>query len=202
MTTGGYLKDLPEKIQWHPAFAAAIGLEFRDDHKYVKIQQEYNLSKEPIRIDLLISRKDGNSRKFGNTLFPVQIVVVKELNSTLHSGLRVLSDSADREDVETFLQNSVKTSEPWESEDIDAVLQASVSANKELYEDIRRDSGMCQALRELMKDEIDKEIEGAEAGIIKNMYNNGVTPEQISSMTDMELDKVKRIIYGNKSVVV
>ena len=61
---------------------------------------------------------------------------------------------------------------------------------------------MCQALRELMKDEIAKEIEGAEAGIIKNMYNNGVTPEQISSMTDMELDKVKRIIYGNKSVVV
>ena len=284
------MKDLPEKIQWHPAFAAAIGLEFRDDYKDVIIQQEYNLSKEPIRIDLLISRKDKSSRRFGNeighimktyniieykspedslniddyyktigyaglykgmgeyvnkipakevtvsmfctrkpvkmfnmlkedgtiieqrypgvyyikgnTLFPVQIVVVKELNSTLHSSLRVLSDSADREDVETFLQNSVKTSEPWEREDIDAVLQASVSANKELYEEIRRDSGMCQALRELMKDEIDKEIEGAEAGIIKNMYNNGVTPEQISSMTDMELDKVKRIIYGNKSVVV
>ncbi|MDD6844400.1 MAG: hypothetical protein PUE32_02400 [Clostridia bacterium] len=284
------MKDSPEKIQWHPAFAAAIGLEFRDDYKDVIIQQEYNLSKEPIRIDLLISRTDGNFRRFnneighimksyniieykspedsfniddyyktigyaglykgmgeyvnkiparevtvsmfctrkpvkmfnmlkedgtiieqrypgvyyikGNTLFPVQIVVVKELNSTLHSSLRVLSDSADREDVETFLQNSVKTSEPWEREDIDAVLQASVSANKELYEEIRRDSGMCQALRELMKDEIDKEIEGAEAGIIKNMYNNGVTPEQISSMTDMELDKVKRIIYGNKSVVV
>ena len=232
------MKDLPEKIQWHPAFAAAIGLEFRDDHKYVKIQQEYNLSKEPIRIDLLISRKDKSSRRFsneighimktyniieykspedgavieqkfpgiyyitGNTLFPVQMVVVKELDKQTHSSLRVLTDNADIEDVETFLQNSVKTSEPWEREDIDAVLQASVSANKELYEEIRRDSGMCQALRELMKDEIDKEIEGAEAGIIKNMYNNGVTPEQISSMTDMELDKVKRIIYGNKSVVV
>ena len=196
------MKDSPEKIQWHPAFAGAIELEFRDDHKYVIIQQEYNLSKEPIRIDLLISRKDGNSRKFGNTLFPVQIVVVKELNSTLHSSLRVLSDSADREDVETFLQNSVKTSEPWEREDIDAVLQASVSANKELYEEIRRDSGMCQALRELMKDEIDKEIEGAEAGIIKNMYNNGVTPEQISSMTNVDLDTVKNIVYGKKSVTV
>ena len=56
MTTGGYLKDSPEKIQWHPAFAGAIELEFRDDHRYVIIQQEYNLSKEPIRIDLLISR--------------------------------------------------------------------------------------------------------------------------------------------------
>ena len=196
------MKDSPEKIQWHPAFAAAIGLEFRDDYTDVIIQQEYNLSKEPPRIDLLISRKDGNSRKFGNTLFPVQIVVVKELNSTLHSSLRVLSDSADREDVETFLQNSVKTSEPWEREDIDAVLQASVSANKELYEEIRRDSGMCQALRELMKDEIDKEIEGAEAGIIKNMYNNGVTPEQISSMTNVDLDTVKNIVYGKKSVTV
>ena len=150
----------------------------------------------------------------GNTLFPVQIVVAKELNNTLHSSLRVLSDSADREDVETFLQNSVKTSEPWEREDIDAVLQASVSANKELYEEIRRDSGMCQALRELMKDEIDKEIEykikGAEnraekrgkADLINNMYNNGVTPEQISSMTNVDLDTVKNIVYGKKSVMV
>ena len=72
---------------------------------------------------------------------------------------------------------------------------------------------MCQALRELMKDEIDKEIEGAEsrgekrgerrgekrgeANLISNMYNNGVTPEQISNMANMKLDKVKRIIYGN-----
>ena len=289
MTTGGYLKDSPEKIQWHPAFAAAMGLEFKSDYEYVRIEQEHNLSKEPLRIDLLVLKVNNNERKFsneighimktyniieykspedsfniddyyktigyaglykgmgeyvnkiparevtvsmfctrkpvkmfnmlkedgtiieqrypgvyyikGNTLFPVQIVVVKELNSTLHSSLRVLSDSADREDVETFLQNSVKTSEPWEREDIDAVLQASVSANKELYEEIRRDSGMCQALRELMKDEIDKEIEGAEArgeaNLISNMYNNGVTPEQISNMTNMKLDKVKRIIYGN-----
>ena len=142
----------------------------------------------------------------GNTLFPVQIVVAKELNNTLHSSLRVLSDSADREDVETFLQNSVKTSEPWEREDIDAVLQASVSANKELYEEIRRDSGMCQALRELMKDEIDKEIEGAEnrreASLVMNMYNNGITPEEISTMTNINLDRVKKIVYGEKTVTV
>ena len=77
---------------------------------------------------------------------------------------------------------------------------------------------MCQALRELMKDEIDKEIEGAEsrgekrgerrgekrgeANLISNMYSNGVTPEQISNMTNMKLDKVNRIIYGNKPVKV
>ena len=61
---------------------------------------------------------------------------------------------------------------------------------------------MCQALRELMKDEIEGAEARGEANLISNMYNNGVTPEQISSMTDMELDKVKRIIYGNKPVVV
>ena len=294
MTTGGYLKDLPEKIQWHPAFVAAMGLEFKNDYEYVRIEQEHNLSKEPLRIDLLVLKVNNTERKFsneighimktyniieykspedslniddyyktigyaglykgmgeyvnkipakevtvsmfctrkpvkmfsmlkeegavieqrypgiyyitGNTLFPVQIVVAKELNNTLHSSLRVLSDSADREDVETFLQNSVKTSEPWEREDIDAVLQASVSANKELYEEIRRDSGMCQALRELMKDEIDKEIEGAEnrreASLVMNMYNNGITPEEISTMTNINLDRVKKIVYGEKTVTV
>ena len=77
-------------------------------------------------------------------------------------------------------------------------------------------------MMQLMKDEIDKEIEGAEsrgekrgerrgerrgekrgeANLISNMYSNGVTPEQISNMTNMKLDKVNRIIYGNKPVKV
>ena len=249
MTTGGYLKDSPEKIQWHPAFAAAMGLEFKSDYEYVRIEQEHNLSKEPLRIDLLVLKVNNTERKFsneighimktyniieykspkdgavieqkfpgiyyitGNTLFPVQMVVVKELDKQTHSSLRVLTDKADREDVEMFLKNSIGANENWEKSDIDAILQASVSANKELYKAIRRDSGLCQALRELMKDEIDKEIEGAEsrgekrgerrgerrgeANLISNMYNNGVTPEQISNMTNMKLDKVKRIIYGN-----
>ena len=61
---------------------------------------------------------------------------------------------------------------------------------------------MCQALRELMKDEIEgAESRGekrgekrGEANLISNMYSNGVTPEQISNMTNMKLDKVNRII--------
>ena len=298
------MKDSPEKIQWHPAFAAAMGLEFKSDYEFVRIEQEHNLSKEPLRIDLLVLKVNNTERKFsneighimktyniieykspedslniddyyktigyaslykgmgkyvnriparevtvsmfctrkpvkmlnmlkkdgavieqkfpgiyyitGNTLFPVQIVVAKELDKQTHSSLRVLTDNADIEDVETFLQNSVKTNEPWEREDIDAVLQASVSANKELYEAIRRDSGMCQALRELMKDEIEDaekraekrgerrgERRGEKNGgirkesiIVKNMYNNGITPEEISTMTNINLVRVKNIVYG------
>ena len=73
---------------------------------------------------------------------------------------------------------------------------------------------MCQALRELMKDEIEGAENRAEnrgekrgekrgkADLINNMYNNGVTPEQISSMTNVDLDTVKIIVYGKKSVTV
>ena len=72
-----------------------------------------------------------------------------------HISLRILSDKAEKEDVENFLQNAVKSNEQWEREYIDAVLQVSVSANRELYEQIREEAGMCQALRELMKDEFE-----------------------------------------------
>ena len=85
---------------------------------------------------------------------------------------------------------------------------------------------MCQALRELMKDEFEDaekraekrgEIRGERRGerrgeknggirkesiIVKNMYNNGLTPEEISTMTNINLDRVKKIVYGKKTVTV
>ena len=67
---------------------------------------------------------------------------------------------------------------------------------------------MCQALRELMKDEFEDAEKKAEkrgeknggirkeAIIVKNMYNNGITPEEISTMTNINLVRVKNIVYG------
>ncbi len=53
------------------------------------------------------------------------------------------------------------------------MLQVSVSANKELYEDIkRRDKDMCQAMKELMKEEIAEEIENEKLIDIKKMMKN------------------------------
>ena len=46
--------DTPEKIQWHSAFCAATELEFEANIESLELKSEYNLSKEPIRIDLLI----------------------------------------------------------------------------------------------------------------------------------------------------
>ena len=97
---------------------------------------------------------------------------------------------------------------PRERNNIDAVLQASVSANYELYQEIRRDSVMCEALRELMKDEIDRDVNNAraegeakgeakgEARIILNIRKNGLSPEDIASVTGKEVEDVKAILEG------
>jgi flagellar biosynthesis/type III secretory pathway protein FliH len=53
---------------------------------------------------------------------------------------------------------------------VDSILQVSVKANRPIYETVREDLKMCEALRELMKDEIDAEVaKGMERGLEQGM---------------------------------
>jgi hypothetical protein len=268
---------------------AAVGFELRDDIEDLEMVAEYNLSKEPIRIDILIvkdsdkikklkneighimrrynvieykSPKDGMSiddfyktvgyaclykgygkkvdqipsdeitvtmlraaypremfsalKKEGyeieerypgiyyvtnNLPFPVQVIVTSRLSKEAHSCLRILTDNADKEDVELFLEQAKETKNPGERNNVDAVLQASVSANYKLYEEVRRDAVMCQALQELMKDEIDAKVISAETDIqvdnIKNiMVTLKYTPEQ--AMDLLKIPQENRNLYMSK----
>ena len=56
-----------QKLQWHPAFCAAARLEFHEDIERLELKLEYNLSKEPIRIDLLII-KEGSTGQIKNEI--------------------------------------------------------------------------------------------------------------------------------------
>jgi hypothetical protein len=56
-----------DKIQWHPAFYAAAEWEFRENRDDLQFEREYNLSKEPIRMDLLIVKK-ANGVKIKNEI--------------------------------------------------------------------------------------------------------------------------------------
>ena len=86
-----------------------------------------------------------------------QIVVTRRLDEK-HRALRVLSKKAMEEDVQGFIKEATRLTEPGDRSNADAVMQVSVSANKALYEKIRRcNPRMCEALRELMKDEIEIE---------------------------------------------
>ena len=85
------------KIHWHPAFCGATEWELRGNKQNLSFETEHTLSKEPLRMDLLIIRKDPA-----------------------------------------------------------AVIQVSVYENRELYWEVsRRNQDMCcEALRELMKDDL------------------------------------------------
>lgn len=50
-------KQSNAKIQWHPAFCAAAELELRFNKDDLEFKREYNLSKKPLQMDLLIIEK-------------------------------------------------------------------------------------------------------------------------------------------------
>ncbi len=238
------MRDLPDKIQWHPAFYAAAELELREDLQELFVSREHILGKEPVCIDLLVIKAGEREKVLKNeigrimrghnvleykgpgselsidTLFkvmgyaclykgygetvneipadeltvsvireayprelfkelerlgcqierkypgiyyvsgmwlPIQIVVIKELSKENHSSFRILSENVDIEDVREFLKKAEKMTGTRARRNIDSLLQVSVNANYEVYEQIRRESIMCEALRELMKDEIERD---------------------------------------------
>ena len=209
------MTDQTDKIQWHPGFCSAAELELIENKTELEFIREYNIGKEPLRIDLLIIKKrpgavikneigsifkqhnlleykspdDGFSiddyykaigyaciyKSFGETVdaIPAQEITVsffreaypRELIKSLmrelqkHSGFKILSKNAREEDVRRFLETVSGDTKQGDKNNADAVLQVSVMANKKLYQAIRRDFGMCEALKELMKDEIDKEAD-------------------------------------------
>lgn len=48
------------KIQWHPGFVAAMGLELREYREDLIFEREYNLNTKPLEIDLLIIKKEAS----------------------------------------------------------------------------------------------------------------------------------------------
>lgn len=289
------MKNAPDKLQWHPAFCAAAGLEFHEDIERLELKPEYNLSKEPIRIDLLIIKEESDRRikneighimkkynvieykspedaltiddfyktigyaclykgygeyvdavpineltisifrearpekmfltlqRYGHKIeerypgiyyvteylpIPAQIIVTQELESGEHRSLRILSNHAKKEDIEEFLRNVEEMNTPRDRQNVEAVLQVSVKANDELYREIRRDVNMCDALRELMKDDLEDarkmgeakgKAEGkimGEAKIILKMNHSGMSPENIASITGKDLDEINAILEG------
>ena len=142
-----------------------------------------------------------------NLPFPVQVIVTKELKKETHSSLRILSNNAEREDVERFLEMSVRIKTPWGRNYVDSVLQASARANFELYENLRRESAVSSVFRELFRDEVEEMEEKArktkesafregQAQIIVNLHKNGFTPEQIASATNKTLEDVNDILFS------
>ena len=99
----------------------------------------------------------------GVVAIPTQFILTSSLSKDFHTCLRVLSNKASKEDIEHFIEMARSFTEPIDKQNADAVMNISINANKEVYNKIREENPfMCQALRELMKDEIQEEIHEAE----------------------------------------
>ena len=81
-------------------------------------------------------RYPGIYRIDGHVLFPTQLVVTSQLPGERYSSLRILSNKAERKDVEAFIRETRKYLDSGDRERVDAVLQVSATANKELYREI------------------------------------------------------------------
>lgn len=89
-------------------------------------------------------------------LFPTQIIVIKELNEEAHIWLKALSREMQKEQMRRLLEKIEKMNTKFDRELADSVLQVSVSANRQVVDELRGDENMCQALLEIMEPEISK----------------------------------------------
>ena len=79
-------------------------------------------------------------------MFPTQVITTNRLTAESHTALKVLTTNARREDVRAFLTETQGMKNQGDRDRADAILQVSVSANKELYRAIYEgEPEMCQA---------------------------------------------------------
>lgn len=107
------------------------------------------------------------------------------------------------------MEDAQGLTEPGDRANVDAVLQASVSANGRLYDEMkRRSSDMCEAMRILMKDEIETEIrearqegqkEGRQAGKLEQaretafeLQRMGLPVDKIAQAVKVSLETVQK----------
>lgn len=264
------MRNMEQRKQWHMGFYGAMELEFREEKECLEFYREYQLSKKPLEMDMLVVRKNSETllknpigkifRKHniieykspkdalgidqfykgisyvclykslgtyvneidaneltltfvrekypsklmgqlmalgynveeqypgifcisGNVMFPIQIVVSSKLEMLEHLSLKVLSSDVNKNCAKTFVRQMSKLEDQGDKENIDAVLQISVAANRDLYDEIKEENKMCEALRELMKDEIEAEkskafAEGKLQAIQSLMKNMKFSAEQ------------------------
>lgn len=131
----------------------------------------------------VIEKRANGVYEVKSMLFPAQIVVTKELDAKQFAGLKVLSKKASKADIEEFIGQAIDVVLPGDKQRVDAILQACVSANKETFEKIKKeDPIMCEAMRVLMKDEID-ETENRFAKLVQILVSQGRT-EDILKVTE------------------
>ena len=95
-------------------------------------------------------------------LCDVQILVTREMNPEEHIWLTSLSDHIEEKQARRLIKEVHTLTEKDDKEYADSVLQIAMERNKEIFDKIRRDELMCQALWDFFKTEIEQEKRNSE----------------------------------------
>ena len=128
-----------DKIQWHPAFDAALQIELEAEAEYLEFEPEHLLSKKPMQLIVIPKLSKENNYWLNN----------------LRNDLK--SDGEIRNFIEQYGKN--KNSKLYQ-----ALADTIMRAN---WEELREERKMCEALRELFADDLrESELKGRYAGRI------------------------------------
>jgi hypothetical protein len=105
-----------------------------------------------------------------DTYLMTQIIVTEELDPEEHVWLRALTDRLKEEDARRLALATRELSLKGDVDNADAVIQVSMKANEAVFEKMREDEIMCEALREFFEPEIEQRLKEAnESGIQQGM---------------------------------
>ena len=156
---------------------------------------------------------------YGIINIPLQIVVTNLLEKGRYEALRILAPNAEEDEVRRFIEGTDDLTDKDDKINADAILQVSVSANKKLYDKITRSDGvMCEALRELLKDDIDRTVNQAVDKAVNqtvietkatdkrefavNMLNGNEPISKITKYTNLSKEEVLELAKKNNISVV
>lgn len=123
--------------------------------------------------------------------FPIQIVISKKLDKHSHIWLTSLTDAISETDARKLVQEADALYEKEDRDYADSVLQLSVQLNKNTFALVKGEQDMCEAIRELFKDEIDEEI---------RIATEKVTEEVTKEVTKVVSERSKIRIFINMIV--
>lgn len=126
---------------------------------FIRERKPEKLLQELAELYDVIERAPGIYMLQGDRLlFVVQILVLREMTWEKHIWVTALQKRITREHARLLLLEMQKLKKAQEREWADSVLQLAIANNKEIFEALKGDEFMCQALRELMAEEIDEEL--------------------------------------------
>ena len=140
----------------------------------------------------------------GDNQFLTQIIVSKDLSKNNQKWLTLLSRELSKTDAKRVVSQLEALTEESEKKHGDSVLQVAVQENEEIFNKIREEGKMCEALMKLMESEVNevvgKAVKCAEDNKRKEMIlkalNVGSSVEDISRVMGIPLEEVEAIAKG------